>query len=403
MRNLAILGGSPAAEREIPMNQPTLPTIDQVNGALGEVLESCQVTNNRFVRELEARAQAYLQVRHAIAVSSCTSGLMLGLQALGLTRRRVVVPSFTFPATAHAVSWNGLDPVFADCDEETFNVAVDSVRDRIDEQTGALIAVPIFGNPVQGEELRTLARRHRLPIIFDAAHALGARRNGQSISADADIAVYSLAPTKVVPAGEGGIVTTNDDGLAHRLRIGRNYGNPGDYDCEFPGLNARMSEFHAVMALFGLERLDDAIEKRVQLVARYREALQEVPGIGFQKVRPADRCTYNYLAVTVEPEEFGLDVEELARALRSENIGCRRYFYPPLHRQRIYTASYAEDGTLEATDRIADRVLCLPLYTHLALDEVDKVASVVSEIQAGARAVRRVLQGPIVRSVGGVR
>ena len=216
MRQLAILGGRPAAERKIPMNRPALPKIDQVHEALGEILSSGQVTNNRFVRELEERAREYLGVRHAIAVSSCTSGLMLSLQALDLSRPRVVVPSFTFPATAHAVSWNALEPVFADCEEGTFNLSLDSAEANIDHRTGALIAVPIFGNPVRGTELRKLADSHGLPIVYDAAHALGALHEGQPISRHADLAVYSLAPTKVVPAGEGGIVTTEDDELAPR-------------------------------------------------------------------------------------------------------------------------------------------------------------------------------------------
>jgi dTDP-4-amino-4,6-dideoxygalactose transaminase len=403
MRDLAILGGRPAAEREIPINQPTLPSIDQVNEPLGEVLRSGNVTNDRFVRELEERARDYLGARHAVAVSSCTSGLILGLQALGLDRPRVVVPSFTFPATAHAASWNGLDPVFADCEEGTFNLSVESAAEAIDEETGALVAVPIFGNPVRGDALRELARRHRLPVVFDAAHALGATRNGKSISEDADITVYSLAPTKVVPAGEGGIVATDDDDLARRLRIGRNYGNPGNYDCELPGLNARMSEFHAVMALYGLERLDAAIDRRERLVGRYRERLGGIAGIRFQQVRPGDRCTYNYFAVAVEESEFGLDVEELARALRSERIGCRRYFHPPLHRQRFYAGRRADPGRLAVTDRVADRVLCLPLYTHLEWDDLDLVAEVIAEIHARADVVRDAISGPIARSAGGAR
>lgn len=403
MRNLAILGGPPAAERAIPINRPTLPTIDQVNGSLEEILTSGQVTNNRFVRELEERAQEYCGARHAIAVSSCTSGLLLGLQALEVARPRVIVPSFTFPATAHVVSWNGLDLRFADCEESTFNVSPASVEELLDDQAGALIAVPIFGNPVNGAELRRAARRRRVPLMYDAAHALGARIGDEPVGRHADLAVYSLAPTKVVSAGEGGIVTTDDDELAHRLRIGRNYGNPGDYDCEFAGLNARMSEFHAVMALFGLGRLDDAIERRAGLVERYRAGLEGVPGIGFQHIRPGDRSTHNYFAVTVEPGPFGLHVAELGRALEAENIGCRRYFFPPLHRQRIYAGKGGDASKLQNTDRVADRVLCLPLYTHLEEGDVDRVCQVVAEIQEQAPEVRRALEGPIARSVGGAR
>ena len=402
MRNLAILGGPPAADREIPINRPTLPTIDQVSGSIGEILESGQVTNNRFVRELEERIQEYCGAKHAIAVASCTSGLMLGLQALEV-KKKVAVPSFTFPATAHAVTWNGLEPAFADCEEDTFNISPASAADLLEEEADALIAVPIFGNPVDGAALRRAARRRRAPVMYDAAHALGAKIGDKFVGHYADLTVFSLAPTKIVPAGEGGIVTTDDDELARRLRIGRNYGNPGNYDCEFPGLNARMSEFHAVMALFGLARLDEAIDRRAELVERYRARLEEIQGLGFQSSRPGDRCTHNYFAITVEPEPFGLDVIELERSLSAENIGCRRYFYPPLHRQRIYAGKGGDESRLQVTDRIADRVLCLPLYTHLEETDVDRVCDVIAEIQQQASKVRQVLEGPILHSVGGAR
>jgi dTDP-4-amino-4,6-dideoxygalactose transaminase len=164
-----------------------------------------------------------------------------------------------------------------------------------------------------------------------------------------------------------------------------------------------MSEFHAVMALFGLERLDAAIVRRGELVSRYRGLLEGIPGVGFQQIRDGDRCTYNYFAICVEPDRFGLDVTELAQALRAENIGCRRYFYPPMHRQRIYAGKDMDAAGLEVTDRVADRVLCLPLFTHLEFEELDLVAEVVQEIQERAPVVRETLSSPVVRSVGGVR
>ena len=325
---------------------------------------------------------------------------MLALKVLEVRRPRVVLPSFTFPATAHIVDWNRLTPKFADCEESTFNLAPDSAERLLDDQVGALLAVPIFGNPVRGAALRRLAERRRIPILYDAAHALGAQQQGKSVSQFADVAVYSLAPTKLVAAGEGGIVTVHDEELARRLRVGRNYGNPGDYDCEFAGLNARLSEVHAAFAIAGLRKLDRAIARRTELVARYRERLQSLPGIGFQEVLPGDRPTYNYFAMTVEPDLFGLHVAELAVALKAENIGCRRYFYPPLHQQRIYVTRPETRGDVARTDRLVERVLCLPLFTHMTLEQVDRVTGTVHEIQQRAAAVRAVLAAPVPRSVG---
>jgi dTDP-4-amino-4,6-dideoxygalactose transaminase len=400
MRTPAILGGRPAAAQEIPINQPTLPSLEELNAPLRSILESAQVTNGRFVRELEERAEEYCGVPHAIAVSNCTAGLMLALKVLEVRRPRVVLPSFTFPATAHIVDWNRLSPKFADCEESTFNLAPDSAERLLDDQVGALLAVPIFGNPVRGAALRRLAQRRRIPILYDAAHALGAMQQGKPVSQFADVAVYSLAPTKLVAAGEGGIITVHDEELARRLRVGRNYGNPGDYDCEFAGLNARMSEIHAAFAIAGLQKLEGAIARRTELVARYRERLQALPGIGFQEVLPGDRPTFNYFAMTVEPELFGLHVAELAVALKAENIGCRRYFYPPLHQQRIYVNRPETRGEVARTDRLVERVLCLPLFTHMTREQVDRVTETVHDIQQHAAAVRTALAAPVPRSVG---
>jgi len=400
MRTPAMLGGRPAAATEIPINQPTLPSLEELNAPLRSILESAQVTNGRFVRELEDRAAEYCGVPHAIAVSNCTAGLMLALKVLEVRRPRVVLPSFTFPATAHIVDWNRMTPKFADCEENTFNLAPDSAERLLDDQVGALLAVPIFGNPVRGAALRRLAQKRRIPILYDAAHAFGAQQQGKSVSHFADVAVFSLAPTKLVAAGEGGIITVHDEEVARRLKVGRNYGNPGDYDCEFAGLNARMSEVHAAFALAGLQKLDGAIARRTELVARYRERLRSLPGVGFQEILPGDRSTFNYFAMTVEPDLFGLHVSELAIALKAENIGCRRYFYPPLHRQRIYVNRPETQGEVARTDRVVERVLCLPLFTHMTMDQVDRVAETVSDIQQSAAAVRAALTAPASRSVG---
>jgi dTDP-4-amino-4,6-dideoxygalactose transaminase len=401
MRKLAILGGPSAAPERIPINQPTLPRLDQLSAPLEKILESAQVTDGRYARELEERAQEICGVKHAIAVSNCTAGLMLGIQALGLKKRRVVLPSFTFPATAHVLSWNRLEPVFADCEESTFNLDPESARKTMDEETGAIVGVPIFGNPVQGPRILRLAKRARVPVIYDAAHALGARNHDQPISTFATLSVFSLAPSKLVSAGEGGIVATDDDELARRVRVGRNYGNPGNYDCEFAGLNARMSEFHAVLGLFGLERLEMAIERRTAAVQHYRDLLGAVPGIRFQEVQPGDRCTYNYFALVLDPEAFGLTSSELLQALEAENIGSRRYFHPPLHRQRIYAGEEMHNGSLRTTDEVSNQVLCLPLFTHMETSQIEKVCEVIADIQRQAVAVRDSLTGASTRSAGG--
>ena len=268
------------------------------------IVRSGLLTNGPFVRRLEVRAAAYLGVRHCVAVACCTAGLMLVLRVAELTGE-VIVPSFTFAATAHAVDWNGLRPVFADVDPDTLTLAPASVERGIGLRTSAILATHVYGTPCDVEGLAALAEEHGLRLFFDAAHAFGSRHRGRMVGGFGDAEVFSLSPTKVLVAAEGGIIATDDDLLAERCRIGRDYGNPGDYDCRFIGLNARMSELHAAVALASFEDLEERLRERTRLADAYRSALGSVPGVSFPIVPDGDRSTYKDLTVLIDPESFG--------------------------------------------------------------------------------------------------
>jgi dTDP-4-amino-4,6-dideoxygalactose transaminase len=194
--------------------------------------------------------------------------------------------------------------------------------------------------------------------------------------------VFSLSPTKVLIAGEGGIIATNDDLLAERCRMGRDYANPGDYDCRFVGLNARMSELHALTALASFEDLEDRIEQRNALAEAYRKALSEISGISFPEVADGDRSTYKDLTVLIDPEVFGLAAEDLADGLAAEGVETRRYYAPPVHRMQAYKAASVGNGHLPATERAAARVLTLPLWVGMTEADVDGVAFAIDRIRA---------------------
>ncbi|HLY18363.1 MAG TPA: DegT/DnrJ/EryC1/StrS family aminotransferase [Bryobacteraceae bacterium] len=221
---------------------PTLPPLARIVTEYREFYHQGLITNGKLVERLEAAVCERLGVRHCVAVSSCTSGLMLVMKAFGL-RGEVILPSFTFFATGHAVLWNGLTPVFADCDRQTWNIDPRAVERAITPQTAAILAVHLYGNPAAVTELEWIAGKHGIPLLFDAAHAFGASYKGQSVGQFGDAEVFSLSPTKLLVAGEGGLVATNDALLAHKLRAGRNYGDLGAYDPMLLGLNARMTEF----------------------------------------------------------------------------------------------------------------------------------------------------------------
>jgi dTDP-4-amino-4,6-dideoxygalactose transaminase len=377
----AVQGGRPAFPDGLPLAKPTFADPDRVARATASILASGVLTNGPHVRELEARAADYLGVRHCVAVASCTAGLMLALRASGLSGD-VVLPSFTFSASAHAIAWNGLRPVFTDISPDTLLLDPAAAARATGVRTSAILATHTFGAPCDVDGLSEVARRSGIRLFFDAAHAFGSSRKGTMVGGFGDAEVFSLSPTKVLIAGEGGIIATNDDVLAERCRIGRDYGNPGDYDTRFVGLNARMSELHAVTALASFEDLEERIVRRNELADRYHKVLGDLPGISFPLVAEGDRSTYKDLTVLIDPEGFGTDADSVAKALDAEGVQTRRYYSPPVHRQRAYRALVPANGPLPVTDDAAAKVLTLPLLTTMTDDDVDLVCALVAR-QAG--------------------
>jgi dTDP-4-amino-4,6-dideoxygalactose transaminase len=235
----SILGGDPAFNQKVPIVRPVLPSLNQMSDDLQHMLTSGMVTKGQHLAAFENAIAHHLGVKHAVGVSSCTSGLMLTYKGLELTGD-VVVPSFTFMATVSALVWCGLRPIFADVDAGTTNLDAEAAEASITPQTTAIVAVHNFGNPADIQGLQAVADRHGLKLIFDAAHGFGAIYQGIPVGAQGHAQVFSLSPTKLLIAGEGGIVATNDETLAEKIRLGREYGNNGHYDSAFPGLNARL-------------------------------------------------------------------------------------------------------------------------------------------------------------------
>lgn len=364
---------TPDAIVEVPLTRPSVPDPVTMAPYLDKILSSGVLTNGPFVHEFERAAADYLGIGHCVAVASCTAGLMLVLRAAGLSGD-VVLPSFTFMATAHSVAWNGLRPVFADVDPDTLTLSPEAVGRAIGVRTSAILATHVYGTPCAIGDLTDLARSHGIRLFFDAAHAFGSNHFGAPVGRFGDAEVFSLSPTKVLVAGEGGLIATDDDLLADRLRIGRDYGNPGDYDCQYVGLNARMSEFHAAMALASLERLNERVQQRNTLASLYREQLGDVPGLRFPRVRDGDRSTYKDFTILVDPDEFGIDANGLSSALAAAGIETRRYYSPPVHQMRAYLGSSVVNGPLPVTEAAARCALTLPMWSEMSPRTVGRVA-----------------------------
>jgi dTDP-4-amino-4,6-dideoxygalactose transaminase len=374
----ALHGGRPLFPEGMPLARPTVSNPERVAQEILQILHSGHLTNGPYVRELERVVTERVGVRHAVAVSSCTAGLMLLLRAADLTGD-VVVPSFTFMATAHAVAWNGLHPRFADIDRHTLTLSAGAAMGAIGMRASAILATHTYGTPCDVEALEESARQSGIRLFFDAAHAFGSTHRGKPVGRFGDAEVFSLTPTKPVIAGEGGIIMTNDDELAERCRLGRDYGKTDDYDVRFIGLNGRMSELHAAVALASLDGVDERIEERNSLADRYRAALGTVPGVSFPQVRVGDRSTYKDFTVLIDSDVFGLDAASLARALAAEGIETRRYYSPPVHRTRAYRTM--ANGPLPVTEWAADRVLTLPLWGGMNDDHIERVAEAIRRIR----------------------
>jgi len=387
-RTLALLGGAPPAAA-IPIARPLRPELDAVVARLRPSYDAGALTNGPLARELEERVAERLGVAHVVATSSCTSALMLVVQAAVDGRSGpVVLPSFTFSATAHAVGWNGRALRFVEMDPASLQVDPDAFEAALDGAAAA-IAVHLYGAPCRPAQLEAAAARAGVPLLFDAAHALGATHEGRAVGGFGIAEVFSLTPTKVMVAGEGGLVATDDDELAARLRIGRSYADPGDYDTQFTGMNARMSELHAAVALESLELLDESLAARRAIAARYRAALGTIPGLAPQVVPEGDRSSYKDFTLTVQPGAFGLTRDELVAVLASEGIDTRNYFDPPVHRQHAYR--HVDAPPLPVTEAIARTVTCLPIYPALTTAEQDCIIEVIELAHRNADAVRDAL------------
>ncbi|GII92836.1 DegT/DnrJ/EryC1/StrS family aminotransferase [Sinosporangium siamense] len=384
MEKPAVLGGAPAFATALPFTRPTTSADARVTSAIAGILASGTLTKGSELRRLEEAISRFLGVEHAVVTSSGTTGLMLTMRCLGLSGD-VILPSFTFMASGHAARWNGLDPVFADIDPQTFVLSPESAAEVSTSRTSLVMGVHTFGVPCDVEELEQTAARHAVPLILDSAHGFGGvYPDGSMIGSKSTAEVFSLSPTKPFTCGEGGLITTGDADLARELKIAREYGNPGDFDSLFIGLNGRLPEMSAALGLHNLPGVPGYIEQRRQVAEHYRANLHDVAGITFQHIPEGARSTYKDFVILIDPDLFGVDRDTVAAALRGENIDTRRYFDPPLHLQTAYRRWADTSGPLPVTETVAARVLALPMFSQMTPDQVDGVCDAMRRIGAYA-------------------
>jgi dTDP-4-amino-4,6-dideoxygalactose transaminase len=359
----------------IPLNR-TPPIQDlKVAEDVASILASGVLTNGPYVRLLEQRAADYLGVKECVAVSSYTAGLMLVLRAAGLACE-VVVPAFCFGAVARAAVWNGLQVSFADIDPQTLTLSPQVAADAIGIRTSALLAVHTFGTPCQVDALEELAERTGITLLFDAADAFGSSRQGVRLGGSGDAEVFSLSPTRMLTGCEGGFIATNDPELAERCRVGRDDGPPSDYDTRFIGLDTRMSEIHAAVALASLEHLEERVNQNNQLAASYTQLFRGIDGIDLPKVGDGDRGNGNGFTVLVDPDRFGLKAAELAAFLATRGVETQRYGSGMATAGRV---ALGRARALPVASTVASRALTLPLWPELTEGQLARVVEVIAE------------------------
>jgi len=390
-RDLAVLGGAPAFPGLLHVGRPNLGNRDELHRRIDELWERRWLTNDgELVRELEQRLCDYTGARHCVATSNGTAALDILVRAAGLTGE-VILPSFTFVGTAHALAWSGLEPVFCDVDPTTHTLDPGRVEELVSDRTSAILGVHLWGAAHFVDELRSVATRHSLALFFDAAHAFGARYKGQPVGRLGDAEVFSFHATKIVNSFEGGAITTDDDALAARLRLLRNFGFE-DYDRVVDlGTNAKMSEASAAMGLTSLDALDHFLAANARNLVRYRHRLADVAGVRVVSPDPREGANGHYVVLEVDPGP-GLTRDELQQALWKEGVLARRYFYPGCHAHEPYATRHADAARhLPVTEKLVSRVLCLPTGTAVTEGDIDEVCAILALAQASADVVRRQL------------
>jgi len=389
---LAVLGGTPAFAERLHVGRPNIGDRARLRERFDDLLDRRWLTNDGpFVQEFEQRLARMLAVRHVVAMCNATVALEIATRALGMTGE-VIVPSFTFVATAHALQWQQITPVFCDVDPATHNIDPARVEALITPRTTGIIGVHVWGRPADVTALGEIASRRGLRLLYDAAHAFACATGGRMIGSFGDAEVFSFHATKFLNSGEGGAVATNDDALAERMRLMRNFGFAGYDQVVYVGTNGKMGELSAAMGLTSLDAIDEFVAVNRANHSAYGAALAEIPGITLVPYDGVERTNYQYVVLEVEEAETGLTRDELQRVLWAENVMARRYFYPGCHLMEPYRTYFPHAGLLlPETERLVTRVLTLP--TGTAVDEavVGRLCSILRMAVEDAPRVRRAL------------
>ena len=379
--DLALFGGPPIFDISLHVGRPNIGDREKFHELVDEIFDRRWLTNNGpLVREFEEQLATIVGTEHCVAVCNATIGLELAVRAAGMTGE-VIVPSFTFIASAHALEWLGIKPVFCDIDPETHNIDPDRIEELITPRTSGILGVHVWGRPCDIEALELISSKHGLKLIYDAAHAFGCSYQGKPIGGFGDAEVFSFHATKFFNTFEGGMIATNDDELAGKLRLMKNFGFSGRDRVISLGTNGKMSEISAAMGIVGLDHLDEFVRVNQRNYHAYKREFKGLPGLKLITYDENEKQNYQYIIVEIDEDLAGVSRDLLVEILFAENILARKYFYPGCHQMEPYHSNYPDSRRLlPETEKLTKCVMSLPNGTSITVDEIDKIANLIGFI-----------------------
>jgi dTDP-4-amino-4,6-dideoxygalactose transaminase len=382
-RDLAVNGAPPMFAEPLHVGRPNIGNHERFLRRAAEILDRGWLSNNGPVaQEFEHKIASFLGVRHCVAMCNGTIALEIATRALDL-KGEVIVPSYTFIATAHALQWQEITPIFADIDPQTHNLDPAAVRRMITPRTTGIIGVHLWGRAAPIAELEAIAREHRLRLMFDTSHGFGCSYRGKLLGSFGECEVFSFHATKFFNTFEGGAVVTNDDTLAEKMRLMRNFGFSGYDNVIYPGTNGKMTEISAAMGMTNLEAMDSFVTVNKRNYDCYRQAIARLPGLTLLAYNTAEANNFQYIVIEVD-STFPVSRDRIVDVLHAENVLARKYFWPGCHNMEPYRSCYPHAGlVLPNTNRIAERVVVMPTGSAMHLEDIRAITSILEVLSSG--------------------
>lgn len=367
-------------QKTITVTSPLLPDLKEFEKYLEDIWNRKWLTNNGYYhQELEKALAEYLGVPYLSLFTNGTLPLITALQAMRITGEVITTP-YSFTATTHSIWWNNLKPVFVDVEEETGNIDPEKIEAAITPQTTAIMPVHVYGTPCNTKRIQEIADIYGLKVIYDAAHAFGVNVAGKTILEAGDMSTLSFHATKVYNTVEGGALVCHDEATKKRIDYLKNFGFADEVTVVAPGINSKMDEIRSAYGLLNLKQVDSAIERRKHVAQMYKAALKDVPGIRYLNDIEGVRHNYSYFPIFITENEFGMSRDTLYAKLKENKILGRRYFYPLISNFPVYRGlESARPGNLPVANKLAEQVLCLPMYADLANNDVMRIIEVVQK------------------------